>query len=86
MRASFPPAARKCFLRSFEYKVHIDGHLIAEVHSYAPYPFAFDVAGDSYWGPYDKKVFDEAHMRQNADVDFVITDADMELLKAVAPA
>ena len=40
-------------------KDSIDGHLIAEVHSYAPYPFAFDVAGDPYWGPYDKKVFDE---------------------------
>ncbi|MCR5547359.1 MAG: aldo/keto reductase [Bacteroidales bacterium] len=30
------------------------------------------------------KTTNEAHMRQNAEVDFVITDADMELLKAVA--
>ena len=31
------------------------------------------------------KTTDEAHMRQNAEVDFVISDADMERLKAVAP-
>lgn len=37
-----------------------EGHLIAQVHSYAPYPFAFDVSSDTWWGPYDKKVFDKA--------------------------
>jgi len=37
-----------------------EGHLIAQVHSYAPYPFAFYVSSDTWWGPYDKKVFDKA--------------------------
>ncbi len=33
-------------------------HLIVQVHSYAPYPFAFDVSEDAYWSKYDKSIFD----------------------------
>ena len=32
-------------------------HLIAEVHSYAPYPFAFDLSEDEYWSKYDTDIF-----------------------------
>lgn len=35
-----------------------DNRLIAAVHSYAPYPFAFDLSQDSYWSEYDTDVFD----------------------------
>ena len=37
------------------------GHLIAEVHSYAPFEFAFDLSQDTgWWAGKDKKVFDSA--------------------------
>lgn len=32
-------------------------HLIAEVHSYAPYPFAFDLSEDEYMNKYDTDIF-----------------------------
>lgn len=49
-------------------------HLIAQVHSYAPYYFAFDVSEDQYWGQYETSDFTEKEENEVRRIIQVVGD------------
>lgn len=52
----------------------VSGHIIAEVHSYSPYNFAFDVSEDPWWKDKDTKIFDDNARSQVENEIKIIND------------